>query len=1189
MRQLLMWVTVALFCTAGAAAGSERPEARLREAQAALDEAEELSKARKYAEAIARAEHALALRETVLGSTNPRVAEVLDALGRFHTAQGLYSRAEPLFQRALSIQEKAFGKSHRLVAAELERLGNIYRAQGAYDRAVPIYERLLAIEEARRDQDPTALIDTLTLLGSSYWHQELDAKAQPFYERALSIGEAALGKDDPNISGLLSNLARVYQDQGLYTRAEALYLRSVAVVEAAGGKNHPGLTPLLNNLANLYSAQKLYAQAEPLYLRSLALGEATLGKEHPHVLQALDNLAGIYKKQRLYTRAEPLYLRSLAAREANQDQDPQAVVDSLEKLADLYILQALSAQAEPFLQRALALREELSGREHPSVAYWLTRLADVYFRQGMYTRAEPLYERALALLEGTPSQGAHLVSALSGLANIYMSQGLFSKARALLERALSIAESNLGQSHPSLIPPLIGLAACTFREGKLVEARARYQRALAITEAAFGKTDPLVVGPLINLASFEMSLGDYARAEPLLQRALAVGEETLGEKHPDVARVLIELASLYQDQGFWERADSLLDRALPIWEATLGENHPYSDLLLDALAWRFLREDRPDEALPVLQRELALSERRLREEALGFAETRLDSFLDHLPSGEENIYVLLALRPDDARVRRLALSAVLLRKGRSVAELADTSRTLHRSLSTEDRDTFERLRGLRTQIAMLSLPGPGSPTPANHLKNLEDQANALEAELARRSAPLRALTTLPGPDEIVDRVTQGLPSDGALVEFIRDEQFKILPPRPGTRDPRAYGKSHYVAIVLFPDGQTRTVDLGNTAPIDRAAVDLRNALARRDAEVQVPAQALYQLAFQPLLPLLGKTRRLFLSPEGQLSLVPFAALHDGHQFLVDSFDFTYLTSGRELLPRAQGVAPSTSVVVLADPDFRAPLQAPPAAPADTTEQTERSGLVARFFATHRADLTEGAWVPLPGTRREAEAIQRLIPQAQLFLGAAATKERLLHLPTPGVLHLATHGFFLEDDTAVSKGSRAVGHFGALGESTSSRLPPHALLRSGLVLAGARAPAQGAARPRLDSALVTASEMAGLDLWGTQLVVLSACDTGRGEVRKGQGVYGLRRALIAAGAETVVMSLWQVSDGTTSQLMETYYRNLLEGQGRATALREAMRALRSRHPHPHFWAPFIVLGRDTPLSGLALPPQPSPKP
>ncbi|EAU64774.1 CHAT domain-containing protein, partial [Stigmatella aurantiaca] len=407
-----------------------------------------------------------------------------------------------------------------------------------------------------------------------------------------------------------------------------------------------------------------------------------------------------------------------------------------------------------------------------------------------------------------------------------------------------------------------------------------------------------------------------------------------------------------------------------------------------------------------------------------------------------------------------------------------------------------------------------------------------------------------------------------------------LVPGPGRPAAQHPSQPRYLVLVLLPDATIRARDLGAAGPINAAASRLRDALANRDAAFQVHAQALYQLAFQPLLPLLGKTRRLFLSPDGQLALVPFAALHDGHQFLVDTFDFTYLTSGKDLLPRPQETAPMGSVVVLADPDFSAPLPSPTR--AEASEAAERSASGERFFSSLRENPGQRAWsaAPLPGTRQEAQAIQRLIPEAQLFLGPQATKEQLLHLPTPGILHLATHGFFL-DDAPASPHSRAVGHFGALGDDPLEARPPDPLLRSGLLLAGVHAPRASSSptHPLTDSSLATALELAGLDLWGTQLVVLSACDTGRGDVKLGQGVYGLRRAFIVAGAETVVMSLWQVKDDTTSQLMEAYYGNLLAGQGRASALRKAMLALRATRPHPHYWAPFIALGQDTPLREL----------
>jgi len=423
---------------------------------------------------------------------------------------------------------------------------------------------------------------------------------------------------------------------------------------------------------------------------------------------------------------------------------------------------------------------------------------------------------------------------------------------------------------------------------------------------------------------------------------------------------------------FFNRAEPLYQRALAILEEALGGTHPWVAQTLHNLARLRLAQHRLVDAVPLFTRAFAISEQRLRQEALDFSESRLSTFLQHLREDEQMLYALLRAPPQDARVQRLALGALLLRKGRSVEETADISRTVYRSLGAEDRDTFERLRGLRTQLATLSLADPGSRSSAQRLKTLADEGDALEADLARRSAPLRALTTLLPPAEIVDRVAASLPKEGALVELIAYTDSPLVP-EPGTPRAKIPGQLRYLALVLFPNASIRTVDLGPAEPIDGAASRLRDVLANRDASFQATAQELYQRAFQPLRPLLGNTRHVFLSPDGQLGTVPFAALHDGHGFLLDSFDFIYLTSGRELLPRPQEIAPASPVFVLADPDFHAsPLAAPPASGPPPT-LAERSSSLERVFATLRTDLSPSAWVPLPGTRQEAEAIQRLLP------------------------------------------------------------------------------------------------------------------------------------------------------------------------------------------------------------------------
>jgi CHAT domain-containing protein len=1206
MRQVRGWVVVmGVVCwAAGTARGDTPPTVRLREAQAASDAASAAWDAGRYAEAMAKGEQALALREAALGDTHPEVAQSLDWLGAHYLLQGNPVRAEPLLQRALALREAALGKEHPEVAQTLSTLARVYADQWLSTRAEPLHERALAIREAAFGKDHPLVADSLNALANLHAAELRDARAEPLYQRALAIREAVLGANHPEVAQTLYDLANLYHQQARFERAGPLYERALAIQEAVLGKSHPLVAETLQVLAFLAQQQGAYARARPLYERALAIQEVALGKSQPDAAVSLEAAATIYWELELHDRAEPLMERALAIREATLGKSHPRVARSLVFVANFHHERGRYGRAASLHERALAIVESSFGGNHPIIADLLRELAHIYQDLGLYDRARQLYERAVAIQERAHGEEHRFVGrALADLANLYVAQGLYGQAEPLCTRVIAIYEAALGSNHPSVAPPLSCLANLYVAQGEygkagplyervlaireathgehhtLValalselanlyvaqqqygKARPLYERAISILETVHGKSNDYVAEPLHSLANLHVAQGEYRRAEPLHTRALAIQEASLGSNHPQVARSLNHLAGFYSAQASYGRARPLYERALAIQEASLGKSHPDVAATLNHLAVAHLAQQRLDSALPLFTRAFALSDQRLRQEALGFTESRLSSFLQLLRADEERLYALLRAHPSDARVRRLAFAAALLLKGRSVEESASISRTVYQSLGEEDRDIFERLRGLRTQLAQLSLQGhgPGASTDSSRrLAALSEQSAALEADLARRSAPLRALAALPSPTEIVDRVAAALPRGSAFVDFIAYVDRPLMLEAGGPR-PQGSSQPRYLALVLLPDATLHFRDLGPAGPIDSAASRLRDALANRDAAFEAPAQALYQLAFQPLLPLLGATRRLFLSPDGQLALVPFAVLHDGHGLLVDAFDFTYVSSGRSLLTRPQeGPAPD-SVVVLADPDFHG---GRPAGPRVHPRATERS------MSTLRERLAQRAWAPtpLPGTRQEAEAIQRLLPQAQLFLGAEATGERLWHLPAPGILHLATHGFFLEDAPEPT-GSRAVAQFHALGDRAAQ--PPDPLLRSGLIFAGARGPAPS-------GALVTALELAGLNLWGTQLVVLSACDTGRGDVRLGQGVYGLRSAFLVAGAETVVMSLWKVNDETTRELMEAYYRHLLAGQGRALALREAMRELRRTLPHPHYWAPFIAMGRDTPL-------------
>jgi CHAT domain-containing protein len=302
---------------------------------------------------------------------------------------------------------------------------------------------------------------------------------------------------------------------------------------------------------------------------------------------------------------------------------------------------------------------------------------------------------------------------------------------------------------------------------------------------------------------------------------------------------------------------------------------------------------------------------------------------------------------------------------------------------------------------------------------------------------------------------------------------------------------------------------------------------------------------EPLRASIGRASRLLVSPDGALNLIPFETLVDtSGKFAVERYAISYLTSGRDLLRmqvrRSDGGAP----LVFANPAF-----GEPGSPGATDTPRPAQASAQRRSVTSGADLSALYFAPIAGTGEEARAISALFPDATVLTRTEASKAALGHAAAPRILHIATHGFFLQPS-----GSAAT----------------NPLLRSGLALAGANVDK--------GTSVLTALEASNLNLWGTKLVTLSACDTGVGEVRNGEGVYGLRRSFFLAGAETLVMSLWPVSDYITRQVMTAYYTGLRAGQGRGDALRRAQLAMLARpdRRHPFYWASFIQAGDWRPL-------------
>jgi CHAT domain-containing protein/Tfp pilus assembly protein PilF len=810
-------------------------------------------------------------------------------------------------------------------------------------------------------------------------------------------------------------------------------------------------------------------------------------------------------------------------------------------------------QALPLAERVLEIRERTLGAEAPDVADALNNLALLYYHKGDYARAEPLYQRALAIWEkALGPDHSDVAFALNNLALLYYHKGDYARAEPLYQRALAIWEKVLGPNHSNVALALNNLAGLYYDRGEYVKVEPLYQRALAIREKALGLVHPDVAISLNNLAFLYYNRGEYAKAEPLHRRALAISEKALGPDHPDVSHSLNNLANLYREQSEYAKAEPLYGRALDIRERALGSQHPLVTKTLDNLARFYAAKGDPAQAIVFQSRANDVGEHNIALNLANGSERQKLAYLA-LFSAQTDFALTLHSQaaPDDALALDLAFTTLLHRKGRALDTMTDTIAALRRRLTPEDQKLFDQLAETRSQLAALTFR-ESSATPDTYqrrLKPLEEKIESLEAELSSHSIGFRTNSQ----PVTLSSVQAALPAGSALIEFTiftpRDLQTgKNKPPR-------------YLAYLLPAQGRSKWVDLGEAAPIDQAIDEWREALRGRP-DVKQLGRELDEKVMRPVRSLLGATRRLLIAPDGSLNLIPFAALVDENdRYLVERYTISYLTSGRDLLRLHTSEPRQNQPLIVANPDF--------GRVANATSRAAQSG---------GADPASISFRPLPGTQGEALGIKAVMPEASMHLRSQATEAALKQAHSPRILHIATHGFFLSDEGAAP--AEVPGTFGGdslrlsdlrLGKWVAHIKDP--LLRSGLALSGANLGKSGD-----DDGVLTALEVAGLDLLGTKLVVLSACETGVGEIRNGEGVHGLRRALVLAGSESQIMSLWPVEDKGAKELMIQYYRALRRGEERSEGLRQVqLRMLQStRWWHPFHWAAFIQSGAWTNL-------------
>jgi len=1137
-------------------------------AQGTPSTVEALLEAGRYAEA--EAEAVRALEGASAGDSDSANVQLLDSLLR--NGRGTESRTRQLAERLVSAQRSKDARRGPL-ATSLRRLGEAQYQNGEYARAIVSIREAIELRDGESDPDVSQLAADLEQLVEVLTDEiardpkTLD-EALAHAERALSIRQR-IG-NDAGVAHALRARAAVWQRKGDFAKARADFEQSLLLYER-WRPWHPETAVALQRLGEQYWFDGDVVQAEGTMSRACAMTEGTLREEHPELANCL-RLQAVTRDE-VGDQAGALRLR----------------------------------------ERSLAIAEAALGEEHPRLGFHLNDLASSVWTFGEFSKARALYTRAIQTYARRLGSSNNMATAARfNQALLDSDLGDFAQARRGLQQAMAQWTRVLGPNDANVGRAMNALAGVLAREGRTEEALPYYERALEIRRRALGPQHNLVALTLSNMAAALERVGQLRTALERSNEAIAIRERN--GIVANLPEALVIHATILARLGQVEMAEHAHTRALDLRTRQLGPANPSvaeSEVTLAAIEARLGKTaesfSRALRGQQIARQHALLTLGSLPErQALEYART--------WPKGLDFAMSFAA----SAAEREEVFNELILGRSLTLDEMSLRRRAASDAESQDTKALWDRLRSARQRLANLVVRGPSGDAAAHAALVEQARSDREEAErtLAERSATFRTNTRRATIG--LAEVRAALPAGTALVSFSRYDRTVVTPSADRTRAATARAIPSYIAFVLRQGaGEPVAVPLGSATAVDAAITAWRDELiagvARQPVDVaaaeqalRVTGAALRRRIWDPISTHLAGATRIFIVPDSAINLVPFAALPaaSGGYLLERGPVIHYLSAERDLAaPEPSRPAKPGTLLAVGGPAFSTSLVFASAAtkPGSTPSPRPEAVMATRGsgVASNCVGFRSMVFDPLPAARAEAEEVAKLWTSsrggagdpARTLVGTVASEASFKQLaPGRRVLHLATHGFYLGDecDGAVAPGTRAVGGLtsgstpatakpaGAPRPRRPQLAPENPLLLSGLALAGANRRTSAGADE--DDGILTAEEVAGLDLTGLDWAVLSACDTGLGVVRVGEGVLGLRRAFQMAGARTVIMSVWSVEDRSTRQWMRALYQGRFErGLDTADAVHQAaLSTLRARRSatgsgHPFFWAGFVAAG------------------
>ena len=939
---------------------------------------------------------------------------------------------------------------------------------------------------------------------------------------------------------LLDRLAYCYSETNNYIEAVRSGTEAMDIYRKILGTEHLDYAFSLNILAYYNSLFGNYTEAIKLGTEAMEIHKKVLGVENPDYLLSLSILASYYSDLGNYAEAIKLGIEAVEIRKKNLGAEHPDYVISLSNLVYDYAHVGNYAEAIRLGTEVMVIRKKILGVEHPDYAISLSNLAYYNSLLGNYTEAIRLGTDVVEIRKKVLGvEHPDYLLSLSILANYNYSLGNYPEAIRLGTEAMEIRRKVLGAEHPHYATSLNNLAGYNSSLGNYPEAIRLGTEAIRILKTVYGLNHPIYATSLNNLANYNSSIGNYLESIRLGTEAMEIRKKALGDNHPDYAVSLSNLANFNAYLGNYKEGLLLEKEAMDIRKKVLGINHPdYATSLVNLAVFHdklgmiteavnYLNLAFDNFSNTIVSNFSALSSQRRQY----YWEIYKDLFLNVLPE--------YCFRTSDSGI---------------ISLLYDKSALQAKGIL------------LNTEIEMKKLI-----EDSHDHQLIEDYQNYLmNYEIFNKQS------ILPIVERFIDT--------DSLYQVLQEQEDNLI------SKSKVYGDYMHNLSITWKDVQQSLGDKDLAVeflnfPVGEDRVIMYVALTiRKNSELpkmtilfeekqlkQIPDTLYYQckemanLVWKPLLSELQGIENIYFSPSGSLHKIGIEYLPE-----MEKYNFYRLTSTRELVTKKKKLS-EDSAVLYGGLDYYAKI--------DTTGNDKSQSLLDNKYVEHanvRGMKLRGGKEYLPHTKEEVEQIATELHKAnwtcQLDTLDKGREESFKSLSGGKIntLHISTHGFYYTPEEA-----NRMGYDFLRLDNQRASAEDKALTRTGLIMSGANHILEGEELPdNVEDGILTAKEIADVDLRGLDLVVLSACQTGLGDISQGEGVFGLQRGFKKAGAKTILMSLWEVDDKATQILMTQFYKNLLAGQSKHQSLLSAQKYLREvengKYNDPKYWASFILL-------------------